>query len=83
MELLIKTWEAKENFVDNHCHSILRLLMFCQILLSKQVKRRAIVSNKDGIYEFPHELSTDFRKILGFRKLETLKKIPKFRRIIA
>ena len=31
--------------------------MFYQIFLSPEVKRRAIISNKDGIYELPHDLS--------------------------
>ena len=33
--------------------------MFCQIFLSPQVKRSAIISNKHGIYELPHELPND------------------------
>ena len=42
--------------------------MFYQIFLSPQVKRSAIISNKHGIYELPHELVTDFRlKILKLR----------------
>ena len=42
--------------------------MFYQIFLSPQVKRSAIISNKYGIYELPHELVTDFRlKILKLR----------------
>ena len=36
-------------------------LMFFQIFLSPQVKWSAIISNKHGIYEFPHELSNDLR----------------------
>ena len=35
--------------------------MFYQILLSPQVKRSAIICNKHGIYELPHELSNDLR----------------------
>ena len=31
-------------------------LMFYRILLSPQVKRSVIISNKHGIYELPHEL---------------------------
>ena len=34
-------------------------LMFYQIFLSLQVKRRAIISNKQGVYELPHELPND------------------------
>ena len=40
--------------------------MFYQILLSPQVKRRAIISNKHGVYELPHEFPNDLRlRILG------------------
>ena len=35
--------------------------MFYQILLSPQVKQSAIISNKDGIYEFPHKLPNGLR----------------------
>ena len=35
--------------------------MFCQILLSAQVKRSAIIINKHGIKELPHKLSNDLR----------------------
>ena len=35
--------------------------MFYQIFLSPQVKRSAIISNKHGIYELPHELLNDLR----------------------
>ena len=35
--------------------------MFYQIFLSSQVKRCAIVSNKHGIYELPHDLQNDLR----------------------
>ena len=36
-------------------------LMFYQIFLSPQVKQSAIVSNKQGVYELPHELPNDLR----------------------
>ena len=40
--------------------------MFRQILLWPQVKRCAIMTDKHGIYELPHELPNDLRpKILG------------------
>ena len=40
--------------------------MFYEIFLSPQVKRIMIISNKHGIYEFPHELPNDLRLgILG------------------
>ena len=35
--------------------------MFYQIFLSPQVKRRAIITYKHGIYELPHELPNDLR----------------------
>ena len=38
-------------------------LMFGQIFLSSQVKRRVIISNKRGIYELPHKLPNDLRLI--------------------
>ena len=43
--------------------------MFYQILLSPEVKRSVIISNKQGVYELPHELPNDLRlkncRILG------------------
>ena len=40
--------------------------MFCQIFLSPEVKRLAIITYKHGIYELPHELPNDLRLgILG------------------
>ena len=35
--------------------------MFHQIFLSPQVKRSAVISNKYGIHELPHELPNDLR----------------------
>ena len=35
--------------------------MFYQILLSPEVKRSVIISNKQGVYELPHELPNDLR----------------------
>ena len=41
-------------------------LMFCQILLSPQVKRCSIITCKHDIYELPHELLNNLRlRILG------------------
>ena len=41
-------------------------LMFYQIFLLPQVKWCAIITNKHGIYEWPHELPNDLRfRILG------------------
>ena len=50
--------------------------MFCQIFLSPQVKRCAIITYKHGIYELPHELPKDLRlKILGnIRKLSKIRR---------
>ena len=40
--------------------------MFNQIFLSPKVKRSAIINNKHGIYELPHNLPNDLRlQILG------------------
>ena len=40
--------------------------MFYQIFLSPQVKRSAIISNKQGVHELPHELPNNLRlRILG------------------
>ena len=49
MELL---WDL----LCNHGSNIVGLLMFYQIFLSPQVERSAIISNKQGVYELPHEL---------------------------
>ena len=35
------------------------VLMFYQIFLSPQVKRDAVISNKKGVWELPHELPND------------------------
>ena len=45
--------------------------MFYVIFLSLQVKRRAIITYKHGIYEFAHELPNDLRlrKLINIRKL--------------
>ena len=41
-------------------------LMFYQILLSPRVEQSAIISNKQGGYELPHELLNNLRlRILG------------------
>ena len=39
--------------------------MFYQIFLSPQVKRRAIINSKHGIYEFPQEFPNDSRQPHG------------------
>ena len=41
-------------------------LMFYHIFLSPQVKRWAVITNKHGIHQLPHELSNALRlRILG------------------
>ena len=41
-------------------------LMFYQIFLSPQVKRSAIISNEQSVYELPDKLLNDLRlRILG------------------
>ena len=51
--------------------------MLYQIFLLPQVKRSAIISNKRGIYELPHELPNDVGlKTLG--NLERSRKAKKF-----
>ena len=52
--------------IYNQFHNILRLLIFYQIFLSRQVKRSMINSNKHGIYELPYELPNNLKvRILG------------------
>ena len=42
------------------------MLIFYQIFLPPQVIRSAIISNKQGVHELPHELPNDLRlRILG------------------
>ena len=36
-------------------------LMFDQVFLSPQVKRSSIISNKHGIFDFPHDFPYDLR----------------------
>ena len=52
MELLL-------DLLCNYGSNIVGLLMFYQIFLSPQVERSAIISNKQGVYELPHELPND------------------------
>ena len=51
--------------------------MFDKIFVSPQVKQIVIISNKHGIYELPHELPNDLRK------LGNIKKISKPHRIVS
>ena len=40
--------------------------MFYQVFLSPEVKKYAVITNKHGIYELPHEFPDDLRlRILG------------------
>ena len=51
---------------DNHGNNLVGFLMFYQIFFSLQVKRSAVISNKQGVCEVPHELPNDLRfRILG------------------
>ena len=44
--------------------------MFYQIFFSPQVKRSAIISNKHGTYELPHELKNNIKlRILGNKEI--------------
>ena len=65
----------------NHFHNILKL-MFYQIFLSSQVKRCTIITYKHGVYELPHELSSELR-IRILEKLGNIRKVSKPHRIIA
>ena len=38
--------------------------MYYQIFLSSQVKQIVIISNKNGIYELPHELPNNLRLMI-------------------
>ena len=52
--------------------------MFHQIFLSPQVKRRVFISNKQGLYELPHELPNDLKlRILGNKEKKLAKNTEK------
>ena len=53
-------------------------LMFYQIFLPPQVRRSAIISNKQGLYELPQELRNDLR----LRILENKEKSGKSRNLL-
>ena len=36
-------------------------LMFYQVFLSPQMKQSVTISNKQGVYKFPHKLPNDLR----------------------
>ena len=56
------------------------ILMFKKIFVAPQVKGGVIVSNKDGIYELPHNVLRNLKQ--DFRKLGNIRKISKFYRIL-
>ena len=56
-------------------------LILYQNFFSPQVKRSVIISNKQSIYELPHELPNDLR-LKDLRKLGKIRKISKLHRII-
>ena len=49
--------------------------MFDQIYLSPQGKRCAIIGYKHDIYELPHELQNNLRKLGNIRKVSKLHRI--------
>ena len=64
----------------NQFHYILRLFdVSSNFFLSPQVKGCAIITDKHGIYELPHELPHDLR----LRKLGNIRKLYKRHRMIA
>ena len=42
--------------------------MFYQIFLSPQVKRSTNISNKKGVYQLPHELPNDLKRMILWNK---------------
>ena len=55
---------------DNHFHNNLRLFDALLNFLSPQMERSSIISNKQGVYEFPHEFPhLDLRKLGKIRKI--------------
>ena len=56
--------------------------MFYQLFLSPQVKQWAIITDKHGIYELPHELPNDL-KLYEIRKLGSIRKVSKLNKMIA
>ena len=63
----------------NRFHNVLRLFNALPNFLSPQVKRRAIITYKHGIYKLPQELPNDLR----LRKLGNIRKVSKLHRMIA
>ena len=56
--------------------------MFYQIFLSPQAKECAIITDKDGIYDLPHELPNNLR-VKDLRILGNIRKRSKFHSMIA
>ena len=52
--------------------SHLYILIFDQIFFSRQVKRLAIITHQDGIYELPRELPKDLRTLRKLRKISKM-----------
>ena len=46
---------------DNNCPNILRLFDVLSNFFTPQMKRSAIISDKHGIFELPHELWNDLK----------------------
>ena len=73
-------WDQR---LENGVATIIEIILwdfskFYQSFLSPQVKRSAIISNKQGVYELPQELPNDLR----LRKQGKIRKISKFTRMI-
>ena len=70
LELFIKTENQKKIFQTITFIIFWDFLMFYQIFLSPQVKRSAVITYKNGLFELPRQLLNDLRfKRLG--ELET------------
>ena len=74
--------KAKQNFADNCVSNVSRLLMVVDILLSKQLKRSVIVSNKLVYISCIKSCQTTYDlRCHEIRKLANIKKPSKFHRI--
>ena len=67
---------TKKNFADNQGHNKMRCFDISPNFLLSTSEMKRDFSNKRGKYEFPHKLPNDL-------KLENIRKICKFHRIIA
>ena len=61
IEIILRTLKTRPTIVFI---IFLDFLVFYQIFLSSQVERCAIITDRHGLYEFPHELPNDLRMIL-------------------